>query len=168
MKDKIVKILKELDVWIQNEKDGPEGFRIKAHNEIILLGQIALLIDEHASKTLNPIATIDVDAFTKLDFSVEQELKKQLKKNNLELDMLSKEIWLRENYEKELFFRGEYLICYKVTPLDLLLSKAIKAPKKNKKLIQAALVDESFGADLIDLIVNEGGDIEYFLNEEDI
>lgn len=165
MKDQILEILKSLDEWIQEEKNGPESFRIKPINEIVLLGQVALLIDDQVRSSLNPVATIDVDAWLEMDFAVEIEFKKRLVEKGLELDLLSKEIWLRNNYEKELFYEGEYLTCYKVAPLDLLLSKAIKAPKKNKKLIQSALVDDEIGEELIRLIESEGGDLGYFLNE---
>ncbi|OUR97376.1 hypothetical protein A9Q84_13710 [Halobacteriovorax marinus] len=164
MENDLIAIFKELDKWIEdmNEQSLTEGFNFNPNCSITILGQMGLLVDEEIAIQLNPVATVDLDAWVKSESSITQELKSLLSKNGLILDELSNEIWLPEEYEVEDFYISDRITCLKVKPLYLLVSKAIKAKEKNRILVKEAI--GIFKEELVDMIIKYGGDPSYFIN----
>jgi len=128
------KLFKRLDFWIQgyNHEAVEEGGLVLHNQEIWLLGQIALVV---ASVDLDLAQTKDVDAKSHLGYPAYIEFERLLAKNGLYLDAHSSEIWMPEETEYEVFYRGKSLVVYLPKPDYVLLSKAKMAPDKNKSLI---------------------------------
>jgi hypothetical protein len=78
--------------------------------------------------------------------------------------MLSGEIWIPADEEKYItFYDSETLQVNYLAPLPTLISKAVKAPIKNRPLIRRAL--KHFGERLRECIEKYGGDISQFEHE---
>ena len=122
---------------------------------------MGLWVDEEVAAKLHPIATVDLDTKVKTKGMTLDKFKELLKEENLVLDDLSNEIWLPEETEYIDFFEGEYVKCKRALPLYLLVSKAIKAPEKNRVLIQNALIE--YEDELADLILKYEGNLDYFM-----
>lgn len=60
------------------------------------------------------------------------------------------------------FARYENVYVEIIDPESALVSKAVKAPQKNKQLIRAALASERY-KNLAERIVHAGGDLEFFV-----
>lgn len=163
MKKELESIFNKLDQWIVETKEQAtnQGFRFNPACEFTILGQMGLLVDEEVVAKLNPIATMDLDAWVKTETMISSKFKELLKEANLVLDELSNEIWLPKETKYVDFFEGEYVKCKRALPLYLLVSKAVKAPGKNKILIQNALIE--YGDELIKLIKKYDGDLDYFM-----
>jgi len=128
--------------------------------EIKLMGQVSLLVDEEISSKIELEMTKDFDAHIKANFKISRILDDLLKEKGMELDSLSGEIWMPTDTKWELCYEGDYVKIYKAGALDVLVSKAIKAPEKNRKLIQESL--QIYGRVLSDKITQYGGDPNYF------
>lgn len=107
--------------------------------EISILGQFSLFADNEASKKLTLVATRDFDAILKGDWSARTILKIALSEFNLEYDDLSKEIWIPDDAIFIDLHNTKQLKVSYLSPIDALTSKAIKAPEKNKNLINESL-----------------------------
>ncbi len=126
--------------------------------EIKVLGQLSLFMDPTA-KTLDPMATRDLDALIVGDSIALTALRSILKLNNMIYDQFSKEIWLPENSKFIPYYHTENLLVSYLDPISTLTSKAIKAKEKNRFLIRKAL--SVFGTRLAQEIVRYGGDLDY-------
>ncbi len=107
--------------------------------EIKVLGQFSLMADPEASLKLPLVATRDFDALIKGDWSARTLLKIALAEFNLEYDDLSKEIWLPDDAKFIEIHDSNTLTVSYLSAVDALTSKAIKAPEKNKNLINKSL-----------------------------
>lgn len=107
--------------------------------DIKVLGQFSLMADPEASKKLPLVATMDFDALIQGDWSARTLLKIALAKFNLEYDDLSKEIWLPDDAKFIGLYDSNTLKVSYLSAVDALTSKAIKAPEKNKNLIDQSL-----------------------------
>lgn len=159
MKELFEKLFEQLDAVIaQYEKDNDLTLQ-KTH--ITIMGQLALLLHPEAKlDQLDLAATRDLDAIVKGANQTFLELKKQLEKFHFIYDMDSEKIWLPKNYTTTHFYSSSKLIVNIVDPIFILVSKALKAKEKNKKLIQQAL--QIFGKELKEKLSKEGVDLVYF------
>ena len=106
------------------------------------MGQMSLLTNRTISAQIKLIGTVDVDA--SIDGGpyswVGKKFAQILAAKGLELDKYADEIWLPKNATFQKVFSGKILTCLRLDPLDALVSKAVKAPEKNRILIRQALV----------------------------
>lgn len=158
-----IKILKDLETHIValNKERALESLRMVPLVEIVLLGQMSLLINPEINTSLNLVATRDVDALLKAEWSIKKRFLEILKHYGFEYDELSSEIWLPKETTFSTFYDSDYLVCKRIDPLYALVSKAVKAPEKNRILIRAALA--KYGEELALLIRKYEGDLEYFV-----
>ena len=97
------------------------------------------MADKNASEKLPLVATRDFDALIKGDWSARTLLRITLSEFNLEYDDLSGEVWLPDDATFIELHNSNTLNISYLSPVDALLSKAIKAPDRNKNLIKKAL-----------------------------
>ena len=130
----LVGIAERLDAWVveRNLEARAEGMRTLPACTIHLVGQSALL---EVGVQLHLAVTNDVDVLADYTFAVEAELRRLLKQIGKELDPLSDQIWMPKETQYEMLFRGEF-VTLKVADVDaILISKALKAPHKNRALL---------------------------------
>lgn len=132
--------------------------------EIRIMGQMSLLTNGTVTGLMRLFGTQDVDAVvTGGRYGwVAKKLSELLEAEGLELDEYADEIWLPRGAAFTKVFSGEYLTCLRLNHLDALVSKAVKAPAKNRILIRQALV---VFPDLRALIKVNGGDLANFEEE---
>lgn len=128
--------------------------------ELKIMGQLALLADDNISSKFELNTTFDLDAHVKASVEVSRILDQLLNENGLALDKLSREIWMPPDTVWETFYEGDYVKIFKARPIDVLVSKAVKAPVKNKRLITDAIA--IYGSELIDRIDKFGGNSSFF------
>src|ERR1700678_2491105 len=123
---------------------------------------MCLLANPRVSAILHLAQTADVDAFLKMDWSVKEEMKKLLAETGLIYDEDSPWIWIPKGAAFEPLLALPNLTVLILDPESALVSKAVKAPEKNKALIREALASGKFKT-LADRIVKAGGKLEAFL-----
>jgi hypothetical protein len=87
---------------------------------------------------------MDVDVYANYEYTVKKEFQRLLEKENKFLDEFSDEIWMPEETEYLDFFSGRNFNAYIAKEEYVLISKALKAPDKNKLLVMEYI---SKGAD---------------------
>lgn len=130
----LVEVAQKLDAFAvgRNLEAGSEGLPRIGRCTLRLLGQMALL-EQRAPLTL--AATNDVDLRGRYPSEVEAELRRLLARAGLELDPAATEIWMPRETTYATLYRGE-LVTLQVADVDaVLISKALKAPVKNRALI---------------------------------
>lgn len=128
--------------------------------EIRVVGQASLLADTFLGMKLELEQTHDFDAFVKAAYPIESILRNLLQEYGFSFDNLSEQIWMPEDTVWEKCFEGDFVIILKARAIDVLVSKAIKAPVKNRKLVVDAL--DIYGDELIGRIQKYGGNLENF------
>jgi len=141
--------------------DGQPEFRQVV---IRLLGQFGLLVHPHASLALKPVATRDIDALLSGDQPALWLVRAVINQSGYAYDDLSREIWLPTEAQFETLYESRVVKVEVVAPVFNLLSKAKKAPERNRNLIVKGLA--VYGAELMHLLTAHGVDIDYFLKEE--
>lgn len=126
-----------------------------------LLGQVSLLSNERASAMLSLAQTGDVDAFLVMDHVVKEALTSLLLERGLIYDEDSYLIWIPPGTKFELLFNYKHLIVESIDPESALVSKAVKAPEKNRQLIREAIASNGFPK-LVNRILENGGRLEDF------
>jgi hypothetical protein len=123
-----------LDQWVARENvRGPaEGTPTHKKCKIRVLGQAALF---NADLGLTLTATQDLDAYADYDWAVQQELERLLAKEGKILDPHGHEIWMPRETQYAPVYEGTYVDAFVADPDAVLISKACKAPEKNKALI---------------------------------
>ena len=126
--------VKELDSWVirQNEESRTEGMALLPPCEIRLLGQSALF---EAAVDLPLVGTVDVDVFANYQHSVQTQFAKLLKKRGLLLDPVGHVAWMPQETQYENVYDGLLVKGFIAEPDFVLLSKALKAPNKNRILL---------------------------------
>lgn len=159
----IKKIFEKLDRWIgeQNAERVEEGMLSMSACEIKVIGQTALI---EAEVSLHVPATMDVDVFANYEDPVRRKFAALLKAKGKELDPVGHEAWMPKETKYEVFFTGKWLKAYLAKPEYVLLSKAMKAPKKNRALIVEYLASEP-PAIFFELAKKYNVDLDHFLNE---
>lgn len=126
-----------------------------------MIAEVAAELDE-AKAPLQLNVTNDVDVYADYEHAIEVEFRRLLAAQGKELDPVGHEIWMpRETRYRDLFV-GKY-VTLQVADIDsVLLSKALKAPHKNRTLIVEYLAggpSERF----LQMAKRYGVDLEQFL-----
>lgn len=157
------KVFSELDKRINelNQQRRVEGLAGLSQAQVQLLGQMSLLVNAKVSAILALAQTADLDAVIKTEFLVKEELKKILKQEGLIYDEDSALIWIPPGSRFKEVFRFKNVIVFSIDAESALVSKAIKAPEKNKQLVRQAIASGIF-PNLVDRILANDGDLEFF------
>lgn len=127
-------IFKQLDEWVavRNLELRAEGMPGHPACEIRVVGQTALLL---ANTGLHLAATKDVDVSANYDVAVKRQFERLLMDAELYLDPVGHEAWMPRETEFREIYRGTNVRALIAEPDYVLLSKALKAPEKNRNLL---------------------------------
>lgn len=158
----VLAVFNELDSQIVsvNKERHNEGLPGIERAQIKVLGQMALILNEEISQRIPLFSTQDVDALVQGEWIVTSIFKTLLENNGLQFDFLSTEIWIPDGATYHTIFSGQSLDCEILDPISVLVSKAIKAPEKNRILVRQALT--IYGNLLEEKIIENKGDVEFF------
>ena len=128
------KICEKLDEWLieENKLRHEDGTVLFKKVEIKVLGQTALI---EANIELYLLATMDVDAYMNCEFEIRKKFDELLQEDGRHLDPDSKLVWMPEETKYQEFYLGKMLKVSLAQAEFVLLSKALKAPAKNKAII---------------------------------
>jgi hypothetical protein len=159
-------LFKELDVRMEaiNLERRNEGAMTVSRAEVKILGQMSLLANEKVSMLLTLAQTADMDALLIMDSVLKEELKQLLKKYGLVYDEDSYLIWIPNGAAFEALFDFKNVTVKVIDPESAVVSKAVKAPEKNKQLIREAIASGKFKG-LVDRIEKNGGNLEFFAED---
>lgn len=149
--------IRVLNLEIRNE-----GLTSYKKVEITLLGQVSLLVNSDVSIALTLTQTADLDALLKAEHKVKVEFKKILEEYGYVYDEDSPYIWIPPQAHFKALFDFKYVLVKVLDAESALVSKAVKAPEKNKILIREALAKDLFPT-LADRIISNGGSLENFI-----
>ena len=154
----------ELDQRVEalNQTRKVEGSFPLSKSKVQLLGQMSLLANERVSMILWLAQTGDMDALLSMDGIVKEELKNVLKRQGFIYDEDSHLIWTPPGTKFEALFDLKNVLVEAIDAESALVSKAVKAPEKNKQLIREAIAADEFPT-LVDRILRHGGKLENFL-----
>lgn len=166
MKNLLSKMILELNARMTQENCEREesGVPKLRKGKLYLLGQMSLMVNEKVSATLTLAQTADVDAQLDSEYFVLKCFKEILQKNGLQYDMDSEKIWLPKDKVFLSLLQEPMIEVLIVDPESTLVSKAVKAPIKNKILIREAIACDMF-PNLISRIEENGGEISIFLKD---
>jgi hypothetical protein len=127
-------LVKRLDAWVaaRNLEARSDGLLTLRPCRIRLLGQMALF---EQRVPLHLVATNHVDVYADYEHAIEKELARMLSDAGKVLDPLGHEIWMPRETRYETLFEGAFVTLQVADPDSVLLSKALKAPDKNRSLI---------------------------------
>ena len=130
----LTEIAAKLDAWIvaRNLEYRADGFPLLRPCRIRLLGQTALL-EAHVPLHLN--VTNDVDVYADYEHEVRTEFERLLRAHGKELDPVGHEAWMPAETTYRELYGGEFVALSLAEPECILLSKACKAPERNRALI---------------------------------
>jgi len=162
-KEQIEEIFKQLDklVEAENLERRENGAPILQNAEVRLLGQASLLVNSRVSAVLSLALTGDLDALLKMESFTKESLKKILHQHGLVYDEDSHLVWIPDGAVFEELLVFENVIVKIIDPESALVSKAVKAPQKNKQLVRQAIASGEFPR-LAARIICHGGDLEFF------
>jgi len=166
MKKLMKKIFTDLNqaVELENLHRLKEGTLTIPKSEVLLFGQMSLMLNESAATILDLIQTGDMDAKLRMDYFTKNKMLELLKANGLVYDDDSHLGWIPEN-AKEIDLFGFKNIAVKLIDAEsTLVSKAIHTPQKNKQLIRQAIASGKFPG-LVDRIIENNGKIDFFLED---
>jgi hypothetical protein len=166
MKKLMKKIFTELNQAVESEnlRRLEEGILTIPHSEILIFGQMSLMLNESVVEILNLIQTGDMDAKLRMDYFTKSKLIDLIEKNGLVYDEDSPLIWIPENAKLIGLFKFKNIEVKLIDAESTLVSKAIHAPQKNKQLIRQAIASGKF-PDLVDRIVENNGKLDFFLED---
>jgi hypothetical protein len=166
MKKLMKKIFTDLDqaVEFENLQRLKEGILTIPKSEVLLFGQMSLMLNESVIKMLNLIQTGDMDAKLRMDYFTKNKLLDLLKENGLVYDEDSHLIWIPENAQIIELFKFKNIEVKLIDAESILVSKAIHAPQKNKQLIRQAIASGKF-PDLVDRIIENNGKLDFILED---
>ncbi len=127
-------VAQQLDDWIlqRNFEFREEGLPQLRKCTIKVLGQTALL---ELGVPLALAATRDVDVVANYEHSVELEFRRLLAARGKDLDALAHEAWMPRETKYCPIFEGEFVTLLCADAEAVLVSKALKAPEKNRVLL---------------------------------
>jgi hypothetical protein len=130
----LIEIAEQLESFIvrQNLEARSAGLLGLRPCVIKLLGQAALL---EAKVPLTLAATKDVDVFADYDFAVEKEFRRLLALRGRELDSLGGEVRMPRETTYQPLFVGRFVELLVADAESVLVSKGLKAPRKNQPLL---------------------------------
>jgi hypothetical protein len=166
MKKLMKKIFTDLNqaVEFENLQRLKEGILTIPKSEVLLFGQMSLMLNESVVQTLNLIQTGDMDAKLRMDYFTKNKLLDLLEENGLVYDEDSHLIWIPENAKIIELFKFKNIVVKLIDAESTLVSKAIHAPQKNKQLIRQAIASGKF-PDLIDRILENNGKLDFILED---
>ena len=147
-----------------NKERREDGGRHISKAEVKLLGQMSLLVNDKVSMLLSLAQTADMDALLDMDPLVKKELTEILKKQGLIYDEDSPKVWIPKGTKYEDVFDFKNVRVKSIDPESALVSKAVKAPKKNKHLIREAIASGKFSG-LVERIEKNGGNLMFFAED---
>ena len=164
MKRLIKKIFTDLNQFIEleNLQRLKEGTLTIPKSEVIIFGQMSLMLNESVATILNLIQTGDMDAKLRMDYFTKNKLLELLKSNGLVYDEDSHLVWIPEDAKVIELFNFNNIEVKMIDAESTLVSKAIHAPQKNKQLIRQAIASGKFPA-LVDRIIENNGKLDFFL-----
>ncbi len=156
----LVEIAESLEAFVvqQNLQARSEGLLSLRPCVIKLLGQTALL---EAQVPLTLAATKDVDVYADYEFAVEQEFRRLLAAKGRELDSLGGEVWMPKETLYQPLFDGRFVKLLVADAESVLVSKGLKAPRKNQPLLTEYLA-RGPSARFLKLAQKYGLDLEQF------
>lgn len=168
MKELIRKIFTALNqaIELENHKRLKAGSMTIPKSEVLILGQMSLMLNESAANNLSLIQTADMDAKLQMDFFTKNKLLKLLESNGLVYDEDSHLVWVPPDAKEVELFKFKNIDVKLVDAESTLLSKAIYAPEKNRPLIRQAIASGKF-PNLVDRIIENNGKLEFFLEDID-
>jgi hypothetical protein len=130
----LLEIAEKLDDWVaaQNAEARLNGWAQRRACTIKVLGQVALM-EKGVNLTL--AATKDVDVYADYDSAVQKEFARLLMAEGHVLDPVGHEIWMPRETRYGKLYEGRFVKMFLADPEFVLLSKALKAPAKNRTLI---------------------------------
>ncbi|HEY8947092.1 MAG TPA: hypothetical protein VIM73_22765 [Polyangiaceae bacterium] len=130
----LAEIAEELDRWIaqQNFEARRAGLPQFRSCTIVILGQMALL---EGAVALTLASTKDVDVKADYSHPVQKEFERLLNMRGRTLDPLGREVWMPEETMYTPLFEGPFVRVLVADADAVLLSKALKAPDKNRALL---------------------------------
>jgi hypothetical protein len=130
----LYKVFAELDEWAikASQKDIAEGLLPMGYCLIQVVGQTALL---EAKLDIHLAATADVDLHQQIEYVFHKKLEELLKKRGKFLDPVGHEAWMPPETTFKTIFKGNYVEGAVAQPEYVLISKALKAPERNKELL---------------------------------
>jgi hypothetical protein len=130
----LVEVAERLESFVveRNLEARSEGLLALRPCVIKLLGQTALL---EAKVSLTLAATKDVDVHADYEFAIEQEFRRLLAARGRELDSLGSEVWMPAETTFQPLFVGHFVTLLVADAESVLLSKALKAARKNQPLL---------------------------------
>ena len=130
----LVEIAERLETFVveRNLEARREGLLALRPCVIKLLGQVALL---EAKISLTRAATKDVDVHADYEFAIEQEFRRLLASRGRELVSLGSEVWMPAETTFQPLFAAHFVTLLVADAESVLLSKALKAPRKNRPLL---------------------------------
>ena len=160
MKRLIKKIFTDLNQFIEleNLQRLKEGTLTIPKSEVIIFGQMSLMLNESVATILNLIQTGDMDAKLRMDYFTKNKLLELLKSNGLVYDEDSHLVWIPEDAKVIELFNFNNIEVKMIDAESTLVSKAIHAPQKNKQ----AIASGKFPA-LVDRIIENNGKLDFFL-----
>jgi hypothetical protein len=164
MKKLMKKIFADLNqaVELENLQRLMVGTLTVPKSEVLIFGQMSLMLNESAKKNLSLIQTGDMDAKLQMDYFAKNKLLELLESNGLVYDEDSHIVWLPEDAKVIDLFKYKNIEVKFVDAESVMVSKAIHAPQKNKQLIRQAIASGKF-PDLIDRIIENNGKLDFFL-----
>jgi hypothetical protein len=164
MKKLMKKIFADLNqaVELENLQRLMVGTLTVPKSEVLIFGQMSLMLNESAKKNLSLIQTGDMDAKLQMDYFAKNKLLELLESNGLVYDEDSHIVWLPEDAKVIDLFKYNNIEVKFVDAESVMVSKAIHAPQKNKQLIRQAIASGKF-PDLIDRIIENNGKLDFFL-----
>ncbi|MEK6706040.1 MAG: hypothetical protein AABZ06_09645 [Bdellovibrionota bacterium] len=162
-RQRLERIFRDLDKRIAeiNFERRTEGLRLFSKTKVRLLGQTSLMANDRISAMFSLAQTADLDAVLKMDDLLKNEFTKLLIREGLVYDEDSYLIWIPHGAKFERLFDFENVGVETIDPESALVSKAVKAPEKNKQLIREAIASDEFPT-LVDRILANGGKLENF------
>ena len=130
----LVEIAERLETFVveRNLEARSEGMLMLRPCIIKLLGQTALI---EAKVPLTLAATNDVDVCADYEFAVEQEFRRLLATKGRELDSLGGEVWMPAETTYQPLFVGHCVSLLVADTEAVLVSKGLKAARKNRPLL---------------------------------
>ncbi|HEX5101705.1 MAG TPA: hypothetical protein VFV94_19470 [Polyangiaceae bacterium] len=127
-------VAEQLDRWMidENLRLADDGLLRLKPCTIRALGQAALL---ELGLPVELAATQDVDVRADYEDAVRRRFAELLRARGLELDPLGHEIWMPSETRYTSAFQGKFVALMLAEPEAILVSKALKAPAKNRVLI---------------------------------
>jgi phage antirepressor YoqD-like protein len=167
VRDTLKQIFVDLDVWIESENvdRNDSGAQKLPKCQVTILGQMCLLVDEAVSAVLNLAQTGDLDAKLKMDFPVKKKLTELLAEHGLIYDEDSEKIFIPKGSKELPLFEFKNITVKRLDPESALVSKAVKAPGKNRQLLREA-IDKNKFPNLMDRIEENNGDLGQLLDVE--